>query len=150
MVNIYIWGTGKTAKKVLEALDGKICDVKGFIDNNINKIGTLFESKKVYYFKDVFEKADYIVISAMNYQAIIYQLNSEGYNADKTIWFFGDEKYKIFDDEKRRIAILELKLESLEKNFNSKLNNLKYEMFDAIQNGDIWIPKMGDTSEAIK
>ena len=42
MVNIYIWGTGKTAKKVLEALDGKICDVKGFIDNNINKIGTLF------------------------------------------------------------------------------------------------------------
>ena len=149
MVNIYIWGTGKTAKKVLEALDGKICDVKGFIDNNINKIGTLFESKKVYYFKDVFEKADYIVISAMNYQAIIYQLNSEGYNADKTIWFFGDEKYKIFDDEKRRIAILELKLESLEKNFNSKLNNLKYEMFDAIQNGDIWIPKMGDTSEDI-
>ena len=36
MVNIYIWGTGKAAKKVLEALDGKICDVKGFIDNNIN------------------------------------------------------------------------------------------------------------------
>lgn len=52
MVNIYIWGTGKTAKKVLEALDGKICDVKGFIDNNINKIGTLFESKKYIIFKD--------------------------------------------------------------------------------------------------
>lgn len=150
MVNIYIWGTGKAAKKVLAALDSKICDVKGFIDNNINKIGTLFENKKVHYFKDVFEKADYIVISAMNYQAIIYQLNSEGYNnTDKILWFFGDEECEIFDDEKRRLAILELKLEVLEENFNSRLNNFKYEMFDSVQNGNIWIPKMGDTSEAI-
>lgn len=87
MVNIYIWGTGKVAKKVVASLDSNICDVKGFIDNNINKIGTLFENKKIYSFKDVFEIADYIVISAMNYQAIVYQLNSEGYNADKIIWF---------------------------------------------------------------
>ena len=36
MVNIYIWGTGKVAKKVVASLDSNICDVKGFIDNNIN------------------------------------------------------------------------------------------------------------------
>ena len=40
MINIYIWGTGKAAKKVVTSLDSNICDVKGFIDNNINKIGT--------------------------------------------------------------------------------------------------------------
>lgn len=78
----------------MTSLDSNICDVKGFIDNNINKIGTLFENKKIYSFKDVFEIADYIVISAMNYKAIVYQLNSEGYNVDKIIWFFGDEKVK--------------------------------------------------------
>ncbi len=149
MVNIYIWGTGKVAKKVVASLDSNICDVKGFIDNNINKIGTLFENKKIYSFKDVFEIADYIVISAMNYQAIVYQLNSEGYNADKIIWFFGDEKSEIFNDEKRRIAILELKVESMDENFNNKMNNIKYEIFDSLKKGEVWIPQMGDTSEAI-
>ena len=133
MVNIYIWGTGKVAKKVVASLDSNICDVKGFIDNNINKIGTLFENKKIYSFKDVFEIADYIVISAMNYQAIVYQLNSEGYNADKIIWFFGDEKSEIFNDEKRRIAILELKVESMDENFNNKMNNIKYEIFYSLK-----------------
>ena len=80
MINIYIWGTGKAAKKVVTSLDSNICDVKGFIDNNINKIGTLFENKKIYSFKDVFEIADYIVISdtllPYRYKAILKQIHN--------------------------------------------------------------------------
>ena len=48
---IYIWGTGKIASVFYECIDDNHLD--GFVDNNAEKRGLLFNNKRIYSFDEI-------------------------------------------------------------------------------------------------
>lgn len=156
MKKIYIWGTGKYGRKVLDAVHTENCEVKGFIDNNPAKWGEFFEGVEIVSFRAISEDYDVIIISIINYYAVLYQLRMEtGVDFSKIIVFLDDTycdelKYEqILDRQKWRIALLEQEVEKLEKNLSARLDNVGYEVIDRYQKGGYQYPKMGSTEEAI-
>lgn len=76
MERIFIWGTGKIARQVLEQEDFlELYDVIGFIDNNLAKRGKLFKGKQVFK-PDILEciRPDKIVILTDYYEEIKQQI----------------------------------------------------------------------------
>lgn len=94
--NIIIWGTGKGGQKafdLLKRVDG--LNVIGFGDNDIKKVGNMFNGELVYGIGDIPDKCDYIVVAAPNYEKEIYEQLSE--IVDKPIYQKIDELlYKRF------------------------------------------------------
>lgn len=155
-MKIYIWGTGKGARKVLQAIRKESCQVEGFIDNDPAKHGELFENKKIIYFREIKEDYDYIIISTIGYDAILYQLEAEKYeNLSKIIIFFDNaycnnyEYSEVLDQQKWKIILLEQRIETLEKTVNARFNNLGYEIIDKYKKNMYEFPQMGDTEEAV-
>ena len=72
MKKVYIWGVGDFVQEVLELIDLKKCDFRGFLDIDINKIGTLY--KGIYPIHSIKEissgEYDYIVCSIKNSVAV--------------------------------------------------------------------------------
>ena len=64
------------SKKVLNTINPKECTVLGFIDNAPDKKGKVFENKTIFSPDEICSDYDYIVISVIKYDAIIYQLES--------------------------------------------------------------------------
>lgn len=64
------------SKKVLNTINPKECTVLGFIDNAPDKKGKVFENKTIFSLDEICSDYDYIVISVIKYDAIIYQLES--------------------------------------------------------------------------
>lgn len=153
---IYIWGTGKYGRKVLDVVSKENCLVEGFIDNDPAKQGGTFEGIGIMSFKDVPEDYDAIIISIINYYAVLYQLKSKpGVDFSKIIVFLEEtycshpEYTQILDQQKWRIALLEYKVEKLEKNLTARLDNAGYEIIDKYQKGGYQYPQMGSTEEAV-
>jgi len=80
MNNIYIWGTGKIASYICETYMDKaeISDSKGFIDNDMNKIGKTFKGKPVFP-PTILEKETecQIIILAAAYETIEKQVKMD-------------------------------------------------------------------------
>lgn len=155
-MNVYIWGTGKYGKKVLKTIKTENCEVKGYIDNNPEKWGEMFEGIKVVPFKEAARDFDIIIISVLNSDAVLYQLKLEGYrDFSKILVFFSEESPnnpcfpEIISEDKWRITLLERKVEKLEKFMNARLNNMGYEIIDRYRRGLYQYPQIGDTNEAI-
>lgn len=155
-MNIYIWGTGKYGKKVLEAIKRESCRVKGYIDNDPGKWGGTFEGIDIVSFKEAADDYDVIIISVQNSEAVLYQLKLEGYtDFSKIIDFFSEASCnspyfsEIFIADKWRIVLLERKVERLEKLIDIRLNNIGYEIIDRYRRGFYQYPQIGDTEEAV-
>ena len=71
MKKIYIWGTGKYGRKVLDAVHTENCEVKGFIDNNPAKWGEFFEGVEIVSFRAISEDYDVIILGYPNWWASI-------------------------------------------------------------------------------
>lgn len=156
MKNAYIWGTGKNGRKVLAAINNANCQVNGFIDNDPSKQGTLFEEIKVISFKDIKKDYDVIIVSVINYYAILYQLKMEKDMDVSKIIVFWDEsycdnpKYFLFlDQQKWKITLLEQKIAKMEETLNARLNNIGYEIIDKYRRSMYQYPQIGSTEEAV-
>lgn len=79
MEKIFIWGTGKISEQALEQCDVfNLYDVLGFIDNDVNKVGKYFYSRKVFAPSILGDMLpDKIVILTASYEEIKEQIKKE-------------------------------------------------------------------------
>lgn len=152
-MKLYFWGTGKGCRKALHNYTGTE-ELSGFIDNNPERTGQFFEGKKIYGFKEVKDCFDYIVVTAMNYAAIAYQLRQNKVDQEKVLFYFdgSQDEGKIgtfFDRKGWKIDILEKRLEELERMAGIRLNNAGYEIADKIQQNGYRFPVIHSGEEAV-
>lgn len=157
MKKVYIWGTGINGKKVLECINHVECEVLGYIDNNPDKQGEKFVGFPIVSYSDILGKYDYIIVSVINYSAILYQLELEGYkDFDRIIIFYDsaflekEEYIRILNKERWRISLLEYKIKILEDALEYRTRNIGYEIIDKWSKGEYWYPQIGKTEEAIE
>lgn len=155
-MKVYIWGTGKYGRKVLRMINTEMCSVEGFIDNNPEKRGKSCEGIRISSYRDIAKDYDILIVSIVEYEAVLYQLKLEG-NTDlsKVIVFF-DEAYcddpaclQVIDGQKWKIALLEEKVEKLERIVKAGFHNIGYEIIDKYMKNLYQFPQMGSTEEAI-
>ena len=128
----------------------------GIIDNNPAKQERVLEGYKIISINSIEKNYDYIIVSAISYDSIIYQIEYEKcIDLNRVIIFF-DESYlekkeclKIFDIQKWRICLLECKVKKLENMLNYRLSNIGYEIIDKYRNNGYNFPIIGDTEEAV-
>lgn len=156
-MNVYIWGTGKYGKQILKMIKTENCDVEGFIDNDPDKQGKVIESIRVVSFKEAADNYDIIIISVLNYNAVLHQMKLEKHTDLSKIIVFSDTfSYDnpyfntIIDEQKWRVALLEKKVEKLEHILNDRLNNVGYEIIDKYKHNLYQYPIIGNTEEAVK
>lgn len=155
-MKVYIWGTGKHARDVIECVVREFNEIGGFIDNNPEKQGTNFLGYTVYSYKECLEDADYIIISVINYQSVLYQIEKSAFfNRSKVICIFDNasiyvlEYEKIINKDKWRILLLERKVEKLEEVLSARIENIGYEIVDQYKKGKFQLPQIGMTKEVI-
>ncbi len=154
---VYIWGTGKYGKQILQMIKTENCDVKGFIDNDPDKQGKIVENMDVISFKEAADQYDIIIISVLNYNAVLHQMKLEKHtDLSKVIVFSDTFVYDnacfntIIDEQKWRIALLEKKVEKLERVLSDRINNMGYEIIDKYNHNLYQYPIIGATEEAVK
>ncbi|WP_027397416.1 GT-D fold domain-containing glycosyltransferase [Anaerovibrio lipolyticus] len=150
MIKVYIWGVGAARIMIREALNTDKCELKGYIDNNPDKIGQTVDNLPIFSLGMVLEY-DYIIASIREYYAVIHQYRESGKVPDKLICFFDSESFAQYAD----IGILDrytwenVLLKEENKKIKLRLRNNKYEVLDAYRGYSVTFPKLGDTSEAI-
>lgn len=155
-MKVYIWGTGKYGRKVLQMIKTELCSIEGFIDNNPANHGKTLEGIKIMSYKEVAGDYDILIISIVKYEAILYQLKQNGIVDFSKIIILFDESYcnnpkyrQIIDEDKWKIALLEEKLEKLESIVKIGFNNIGYEIIDKYNKNLYQYPQIGSTEEAI-
>ena len=126
MKKVYIWGVGDFVQEVLELIDLKKCDFRGFLDIDINKIGTLY--KGIYPIHSIKEissgEYDYIVCSIKNSVAVDNAITEYGLEKGKIISYWRDELFgDFFDANMVKIR----RLENENRKLRSRLENAPYE-----------------------
>lgn len=155
-MKIYIWGTGKYGRKVLQAVRRENCEIVGYIDNDPSKYGMSFEGIEIIPFKNISDDYDALIISVVDYESILYQLRAENcVDFSKVVVFFDDEycdkpQYSdLIDLQKWKIIILEQKVEKLERITKARLDNIGYEIIDKYNKNLYCYPRIGATEEAV-
>lgn len=154
MKRIYIWGVGEKAEVIAKCVNPEKCTIVGYIDNNPAKQGTIFQDREVVSFAQMDKSFDYIVIAALRHAPIVYQIKNAGMNLEQVITFYDNDMWKnpnfIFDEVKRSVACLENQMNTFQKLTNSRIANMKYEIYDELSREDFWLPKIGSNEEAIQ
>lgn len=89
MVNILIFGTGKSAVILESGLDIKNVNIVGYIDNNISKQGNLHNGKRIYNPNDINKLIyDYILIASQYNEEIYSQLIDLKVNKNNIFEFY--------------------------------------------------------------
>ncbi len=136
MLKVIIWGVGKRCSVVLDTIKPECCEIIGFIDNDPQKAGGEFRNKKIYTFKEIPDDFDYLLVAAVTYHSILYQLEQADFHMEKLIVFYdmsyvGKRAYWEFIDWKAwKIVVLEEKLRELESVVRSRFGNVGYEITD--------------------
>lgn len=155
MLKVIIWGVGKRCGAVLDAVKPGSCDIIGFIDNDPQKAGVEYHNKTVYKFKEIPDGFDYLIIGALSYKAILYQLKEAGFSMDKVIVFYdmryvGKREYREFIDWKAwKIAVLEEKILELETIIRSRFSNMGYEIMDQSKKDKYCYPMIAGDEELV-
>lgn len=153
-MNIYVWGTGKGCKK---ALQNCICakGIIGYIDNNPERWGQIFQGKKIVSFQEASADADSIIVTVMQYDAVLYQIEKSGFDREKVFCYFdgtnSNEKVeRYFDFKGWKIDILEKQLEDLENIVRNRFSNIGYEIADNVEKGKYRFPILHSDEEAVE
>ncbi len=152
-MKIYIWGLGKGCERVLANLEKNV-EIIGFIDNNPAFQGKKHKEKPILSFEAIEEEFDYIIISIINYKAVLFQLE-EKVGSDRIICYYSTEecyakKGNLLKNEAWKIDVLENRLSIIEKMTNIRLRNMGYEVADKLQKKDYQRPVVRSGSEAVR
>ncbi|MCI9220007.1 MAG: DUF1792 domain-containing protein [Lachnospiraceae bacterium] len=153
-MKIYFWGTGKGCKKALQNyIYGE--EISGYIDNNPEQWGKSFQGKRIVSFEESMADAELIVITAMQYDAILYQIKKSGFGMEKVFCYFeagNDEETvsRYFDGKGRKIDLLERRLEDLENIVKIRFSNIGYEIADNLENKKYQFPILHSDEEAFR
>lgn len=153
-MKVYFWGTGKGCQKALSNYISEI-EPSGFIDNNPKRQGKYFQGKPICCFREVQEVYDYIIITVIKYDAILYQLQQNEADMDKIICYYDsseneDKISPFFDRKGRKIDILENRIDELERMVDVRLRNMKYEIADGIKDGRYRFPIIHSAEAAVE
>lgn len=152
MVNLYIFGVGKGKEVVRRCLCEDNIHVLGYVDNAADLYPDGVDELPVVTVKEVQDAYDIIVISVMKYDQIEVQLKEAGVEEEKIICFFKLEdtmqtKYwKILDANKWRIETL---WHNYMQSVHYYLDNIKYEVADAVRKEEICFPQILPSEAAI-
>lgn len=149
---LLIFGTGKSAEKILLNIKKDNVQIVGFLDNDKKRIHENYKGKKVYLPSELNKLSyDFIVIASIKYEQMIEQLQTFGVEEDKILPYFSFqhetyEKYRslfymdgmIYDELQRKFENLEL----LHK-------NIEYEIADKVENKKLKRPKIKSIEETI-
>lgn len=153
-MKVYFWGTGKGCQKALANYINEI-EPSGFIDNNPKQQGKYFQGKPIINFRDIQEEYDYIIVTVMKYDAVLYQLGQNEVDMDRVICYFDsserEEKIGLFFDIKGwKIAVLENRIGELERMVDVRIRNMKYEIADGIKDGKYRFPTIHSAEAAVE
>ena len=128
--------------------------IMGIIDNNPKLIGNRIEQISVLSYSQIKPEYDYIVITAVKYEPIAYQLKRESVGLDRVISYYNMEdcnnnKGHIFKGKAWKIDLLEYKLEQLEKTMDIRMRNMGYEIIDRWNGGKYQLPVVREAEEAV-
>ncbi|MCI9488659.1 MAG: DUF1792 domain-containing protein [Dorea sp.] len=133
MKKIYIWGVGRHAKTVYEAVDKNQCVVLGFIDNDCTKQGGRWEGcipveAPEFLVKNEF---DHIFITAEDYQQVLEQCLQLGIGREKLSAFWNpEEDLPYIDSWKKKTVEQEVQIHHLKKEaecYKQRVENYPYE-----------------------
>lgn len=145
MKSIYIFGVGKGKESVRRCLCEENVRILGYVDNAADLHSDGIDALPVVTVKDMQDIYDIIIISVMKYEQIETQLWEAGVDEEKIICFYKVEDsmkqqyWEILDADKWRMEAL---LHNYMKSVHYYLENLKYELADAIQKQEICLPKI--------
>lgn len=149
---LLIFGTGKSAEKILLNIKKENVEIVGFLDNDSKKVNEIYYEKKIYLPSEVNKLSyDFIVIASVKYPQILKQLQEFGVEEEKILAYFAFkhetfEKYRslfymdgiIYDE-------LQGKLERLELIHR----NIEYEIADKIEKKKLKTPHVKSIEETI-
>lgn len=152
-MKIYIWGLGKGCERVLNSLKENN-EILGFIDNNPAFEGKKYEGKKIISFKEIQEDFDYIIISIVKYEAILFQLE-DSVSINKIICYYDIDhcyagKGDLLQQQNWKIDLLENRLNMLERIVDIRLQNVGYEIADKLEKQHYKRPIVRNGREAIE
>ncbi|MDE7432745.1 MAG: GT-D fold domain-containing protein [Lachnospiraceae bacterium] len=145
MENIYIFGVGKGKELVRRCLCEDKVHILGYVDNAAVLYPDGVDDLPVVTVKDMQDVYDIIVISVMKYEQIEVQLWEAGVDEGKIICFFKLEDamktqyWEILDADKWRMETL---LCHYMQSVHYYLDNIKYEVADAMRKEEIWFPRI--------
>lgn len=160
-MNLYVWGIGRVAAKIKRALSS---DIVAFIDNDITKQGNVFDGKNIISAEEAFSGRypypDWIFIGNYSYKGIIYDIRrvskEKGASVPKVmaLWDvnaeYDGETPNLLDVQQWRIIYLEEKLTRVERILSKRIENIGFENKGYMSDSGYWLPKIGNTLEAIK
>lgn len=154
MKKIYLWGVGKGCEKALHNLKQENVDILGFIDNNPATRGKPYRDWKILSFDQIQEDFDYIIVTVIQYKAILFQLEKESVDANKIICYYNMEhcnagKGNLLKEEAWKIDLLEQRISDLERMTNIRMNNIGHEIIDKVEKGKYKQPIIRSGLEAI-
>lgn len=152
-MKIYFWGTGKGCRKaLLNYIYGE--EIAGYIDNNPAQWGKTFQGEKIISFKEASSDADILIVTVIQYDAVLYQIEKSGFDMGKVFCYFDaansiETVGRYFDFKSWKIDLLEKRLEELETKVKIRFSNIGYEIADNIEKGKYKFPILHSDEEAI-
>ncbi len=142
MESIYIFGVGKGKEIVRRCLRQENVQILGYVDNAAHLYPDGVDNLPVVTVKDMQDIYDIIIISVMKYEQIEKQLWEAGVDEEKIIRF-----YKVEDSMKSQhweiLNADKWRMETLMYHYIQSmyyLDNIKYEVADAVRKEEIRLP----------
>ena len=152
MKKVLIFGTGVSAKKVLNNLNYDHVDLVGFLDNNVKKQNTYYHEWKIYSpMQGIQKDYDYIIIASVKYELIGKQLIELGVGEDKIICYFAFD-HSQYGKYRDIIYVDGMYYDELQAQFEFQqryVANMQYEIADKVMKEKIQIPRVLSIDETI-
>lgn len=132
MKTVFIWGAGKMAEIVYNAIRKDQCRVKGLLDSNREIQGSAWHDILTVYRPSVIidEAFDYLVISVLDWESIKEECSKLGIPTKKIVVFWENDNYTdIIDYNIKKIALLEKEVER----YRLSLENMPWELANDIE-----------------
>lgn len=153
-MKVYLWGIGKGCEKALHNLKKEKVDILGFVDNNPQLLSEHYKGKKIFSLNQISNDFDYIIITVIQYEAILFQLEKEDICEEKVICYYNMEHCRInkgglLKEEAWKIDLLEQRICDLERMVDIRIKNIGHEIMDKAEKGKYKHPIIKSGQEAI-
>lgn len=153
-MQVYLWGIGKGCDKVLKSLKKENVSILGIIDNNPTVQKKDYNGVHVLPFEERGREYDYIIITIVQYKAVLHQIKEAGIPMDKVISYHDENCWcdaynDLFYMNLWKMDILEHKVNELYRIGDQRLRNLQYEVADRIRNDVYQFPIIKGREEAV-